>query len=267
MDFQKPLVVYVPCYNCRNTVVDVILNIPAALHARMECLVVDNQSQDGTPEAVLAAIQARRFPFKVHLARTRQNLDYAGSQKLAYGLCLQSAAPAHVIMLHGDGQYPPALLEKFIPFLSGGDSPALVNGYRDKQAYPTLEETPPASYLIIKTLSWLENLATGFRYREWHTGFVMYQTRFLRKIPLEALTPTRHIDGELLICAGVLNEKTAAVPIYKRYKDFQGFAGWARILYILDVAGIVLGYWTGRHRRLLRSPAAAVARQDYDVLA
>ena len=231
--FAKKLLIYVPAYNNRGRILDVLKGIPRRIAEDAEILVIDNQSADGTSEVVLGAREDGVIPAGTHLARPFENLGYAGSQKLAYTLALASQEVERVVMLHGDGQYDPALLPRLLdPALADC---GLVYGYRTKGAYGQKEETPPAAYLVIKLLSLLESLYTGCFRREWHSGFVMYRTSFLRRVRLSALTSSRHIDGQLLYLSGALSVAVKAVPIYKLYKGYEGFAGMERSRYILDV--------------------------------
>lgn len=230
----------------------------------MECLVIDNQSSDGTSDAVLAEIRSGGPGFPVHVIRPRANLGYAGSQKLAYALACASPAVRNVIMLHGDGQYPPELLRLYEPYLETDF--AIVSGYRSKKAFPQQEETPWGTYAVIKTLNLIESLVTLQWRREWHSGFVMYSTDFLRKVPLRRLSTSCHINGEMLMLAGVRKSRTASVPIYKRYKGHEAFAGAARFRYVLRVFGLMWKYRLGHHRRLLRGPIEPV-EDAFDLLA
>lgn len=264
--FTKKIIVYVPCHNCESFVWDTLRGIPEELHERIECLVVDNFSSDSTSEVVKQAIADRGFPFEIILIRTRKDLGYAGSQKLAYTLTSEAPEVEKVIMLHGDGQYDPALLRKFLPYIDSDPANAAINGFRDKKTYPEEDETPHTTYRIIKFLNRIENLVTGFKQKEWHSGFVMYSTAYLRKIPFHRLTDTRHLDGEMLICAGVLGERTLSVPIYKRYKDFESFSGIPKMRYVLNVIKLLFKFRSGFHRRLFAKEVNNKVPHEFDRL-
>jgi hypothetical protein len=153
-------------------------------------------------------------------------------------------------MLHGDGQYPPCLLSKLQPYFSS--TAAIVYGYRSKRLYKDNEETPFLTYIVVKLLNIVENICTGFKFKEWHSGFVMYSVDFLRSIPLNKLTKTRHIDGEILMLAGELQERTMPIPIYKRYKEYIGFGGLSLIKYVgLHVPTVIIKNVKGHHKKIL----------------
>jgi glycosyltransferase involved in cell wall biosynthesis len=264
LNFQKPVLVYLPCYNCAETVLTTLSAIPTEMHADIECLVIDNQSPDGTAQIVSRAIQENRFPFKIAVIQPQDNIGYAGSQKLAYSLAVKSERVKNVIMLHGDGQYPAELVAGFRDYL--GQGLAIVNGCRSKRVFFRKEETPWLTYLIIKCLSGLESALLGIRQKEWHSGFVMYSTDFLRKIPLAQLSATMHIDGEFLMCAAVLGEPTRSLPIYKKYKELDALGGWKRIEHILNVFKLIRKYKQGHYHRILNAPMPAAVAYGFKIV-
>ena len=263
LTFKKPILIYLPCYNCGKTIGEVLENIPENFHGIAECLVLDNLSEDSTIETVLREKAALKDRIKISLIRNRENYGYAGSQKLAYSLACRCEEVKYVIMLHGDGQYPPSLITKFLPFIE--KDYAVVNGYRSKDYYPEEEETPICTYLTIKLLNVIESFITGIQQREWHSGFVMYSTEFLRRIPLSLLSNTRHIDGEFLYCAGILGANTASVPIYKQYIGREAFGGVAKVLYLAKVLQAIVRYKTNYYHKVLEKKTGIEIDYKYDV--
>jgi len=245
---NKKILVYMPCYNCAGKIRQTFQEIPNELHSQFECLVIDNHSTDNTKDIIEEIIREEVYPFKIHFIRTDKNLGYAGSQKLAYRFALQHECISHVIMLHGDGQYPPALLNDIMPYTEKDFE--LVYGYRIKKNH-SKEETPWPRYITIKTLSWIESFLLGIKHKEWYSGFVMYRTDFLRKIPLEQLSSTMHIDGEFLMCAHILKSKTYAVPIYKRYKVFKKLSSLTGVSVIIHIFKLIYRYRRGYYRRII----------------
>lgn len=231
--FTRRLLIYVPTYNCSDTIVDVLRSIPPPVQMLADLLVVDNCSEDGTAQVILEARRKGTIRADTIVVQPARNVGYAGSQKLAYSLACQSAAVEWVAMLHGDGQYPPQLLDKFAARLES--TAGIVYGHRSKLMYPLREETPITTWLIIRSLSLLESLLTGVFRIEWHSGFAMLATRFLRRLNLSALTSTPHIDGHLLFAAHALGESVETIPIYKLYKSLSPFDGLARRQYVYDV--------------------------------
>ena len=240
LKLEKEIIIYIPSYNCEDHIDSVLRKIPDSFWNVADVLVVDNHSEDKTVAQVLA-FNLRNSPDRqANVVRPVRNIGYAGSQKFAYQLALQFSAAQWVIMLHGDGQYAPELLERLTPFFSSDYG--IVCGYRSKRRCGEKEETPLFAFLVITFLSVLESLLTMCFRREWHSGFVMHSRRFLSEIEISELTDTRHIDGQMLFAASVVGEKVKEVPIYKRYKGYAEFAGWERIKYVIHVLTLAVSF-------------------------
>ncbi len=240
ISLSKRLLIYIPTYNCARYIVSVLDEIPAEFWNLADILVVDNRSTDETVNNIQKARSEHRWPNPIHLIQPNKNIGYSGSQKLAYSIALNSGTTERVIMLHGDGQYPPELLSEYSPYIDS--EYGLVYGYRDKSTYPRKEETPAGTYRIIKALSALESLVTGHSRKEWHTGFVMYSREFLQQLDLEELTDTYHIDGHIQFASGELGTNVKAIPIWKRYKDYEQLKGLNRLTYIFHVMRLMVQF-------------------------
>ncbi|MDY6786168.1 MAG: glycosyltransferase family 2 protein [Cyanobacteriota bacterium] len=264
LPFTKEILIYIPCYNCESTIASVLHNIPQEFWDRSECLVVDNCSKDKTLEAAAQEIKEGQYSLPISLIRTRQNIGYAGSQKLAYQLAIASPSVSQVIMLHGDSQYPPSLLLKLLPHVNSGK--AIVNGYRDKSLYRDRDETPWSTYMTIKILNALENWVTGMNQKEWHSGFVMYSRHFLERVPFDFISDTYHIDGEMLIIANLLKLPILSVPIYKHYEGKQRLLLWGRIKYTFTVLKLLLRYRRINLKKLRHSKQSPKQSYDYDII-
>ena len=237
---SKSLLIYIPAYNCGKYIVSVIDEIPSHFWDIADILIVDNCSTDDTLVNIQKARSETRWPQPVQVVQPEENLGYSGSQKLAYSIVLNSTATQRVIMLHGDGQYPPELLNVFTPYIESEHG--LVYGFRDKSAYPDIEETPASTYRIIKALSALESFVTRHSRKEWHTGFVMYSREFLEQLDFEALTDTYHIDGHIQFASGEFGTDVKAIPIWKRYKNYEQLKGLNRITYIFHVLRLMVQF-------------------------
>lgn len=256
----KPILIYLPAYNCASIAADVVRSIPSAFAGRAEALLIDNSSPDGTAELVSRSLAQHPGPIPCHIIRTRRNLGYAGSQKLAYEIALANPEVEHVIMLHADGQYPPELASEF---LRECDSEAdIVYGYRSKLRFGTKEETPLLAFAVIRILSILESIVTMTFRKEWHTGYIMYRTRYFKKIPFQVLTNTPHIDGHLLYAGGRFRAPTKGIPIFKRYKNLIAFSGGERIKYVFDVFRLMFSF---RNTPLVNvAPVKIYSESDYE---
>jgi len=230
---QHRVLIYIPSYNVEERLVPLIDEIPDKLWDIADVMVIDNRSTDNSYRNVIQANEQKRWPKQVIAVQTEINLGYSGSQQMAYGIAMDNPNVEAVVMLHGDGQYSPVQVEKLLAYL---DEPYdVVYGYRSWRNFFGKDETPISSYITIKVLSLIESLLTGYFRREWHSGFVMYKTGFLRAVNFENITKTMHIDGHLLFAAGKLKKAVKAVPIFKRYKNYPQLLPTQRMKYVLQV--------------------------------
>jgi glycosyltransferase involved in cell wall biosynthesis len=264
IQFTKPLLIYIPAYNCEKYIVSVLDEIPSQFWDIADILIVDNCSTDKTLANIQQARSENRWPKPINVIQPERNLGYSGSQKLAYSLAIKSKVSQKIIMLHGDGQYPPELLDVFSPHIESDYD--LVYGFRDKSAFPDLEETPAGTYRIIKALSGLESFVTGHSRKEWHTGFVMYSCEFLKQIDFDALTDTYHIDGHLQFVSGEFKSKVKALSIWKRYKNYEQLKGLNRITYIFHVLRLMVQFRLQGFSKLV-ADSTTVHYQPFTVIA
>jgi glycosyltransferase involved in cell wall biosynthesis len=235
---MQPLI-YLPAYNCAKTIVPTIREIPESIAKAARILVLDNSSGDETSRLAAEHLKGTEWRGRATVLRTTRNLGYAGSQKLAFRIAQSDAAIPFLVMLHADGQYPPRFLPDFFEKLQGGADVAY--GCRSKEKFGDLEETPFKVKLAITVLNTMESILTGCpKIKEWHSGYVGYSTSLLKILNLSAITNTRHIDGNMLFAATKLGARIESVPIFKRYKDFEGFHGPAAYGYILHCLGLML---------------------------
>ena len=237
---SKKLLIYIPAYNCGKYIVSVLDEIPSHFWDIADIFIVDNCSTDDTLANIQKARAENRWPNPVQVIQPESNLGYSGSQKLAYSIALNSQITQKVNMLHGDGQYPPELLEVFAPYIDSNHG--IVYGFRDKATYPHIEETPTGTYRIIKALSALESFVTGHSRKEWHTDYVMYSREFLEQLDLEALTDTYHIDGHIQFVSGEFGTNVKAISIWKRYKNYEQLHGLNRMTYIFHVMRLMVQF-------------------------
>lgn len=230
------LLLYIPTYNCEKFVTTLLDSIPKDLLSQLQFLVVDNQSQDQTVNKIKQWFKSSGA--RGELLIPKNNLGYAGSQKIAYNYFLQHTRLSHILMLHGDNQYNPA----FIPLFSKYRNYDVVSGMRSKRKYFKQDETPWITYFIIKTLSLIESLLLNTPLFEWHSGYVMYSRDFLKKINWQNITTVPHIDGHLLFVAHSLKMKIKTIKIYKRYKNLVVFEGLSRLKYVVNVFKLMIRF-------------------------
>lgn len=213
------VLVLILAYNAERHICGVLERIPSELlnSSEVHFLVLDDASDDAGVEAALSWVAGRDVT-NVTVLRNGVNQGYGGNQKLGYRLALDCSFD-FAVLLHGDGQYSPTLLPAVIEVWrrTGAD---VVLGTRMWSAASARRGGMPA-YKIVgnRVLTRLQNLLTGGRLSEYHTGLRGYATAFLRKVPFEINTNDFHFDTEILLQAFHARAKVAELNIPTHYGD------------------------------------------------
>ena len=214
MIFQTKNIIYIPTYNHSSTIYKLLDDLKN-INFDFDVLVVDDCSTDNTLLEIKKFLKKNKNQLNLNLIKTKKNSGYAMSVKTAFSIFINLTNCENIIVLHGDGQYTPDLINKFSDFLK--KDCAIVQGYRFKSSYPDKDQTPFLAYITIKLLNYYENIICGTKFKEWHSGFALYKRNFVSKISLYNLTNTMHVDGNLLYISKLLKQKVFSIKIYKKY--------------------------------------------------
>jgi len=232
---DKKIVCYVPAYNARDLMEEVIRGIPQdAMEALHRILIIDDGSTDGTRE--LADGLASEFPSILPISHER-NMGYGAVQKTAFRWLLQNGGDV-AVMLHSDGQYPPEyLLPMLAPFEKGADvvggSRILFGDMRDGGMSRT-------RYWGTICLNGLENLVFRQKLTSYHSGYKAYSARALKEIPFQEYSDTFNFDSEMLVGAIRAGLTIREVPIPTIHGE--GFSSLKPVPYGLSVLRTVVRY-------------------------
>jgi len=232
MKFSSKNIVYIAMYNNSKNLLDLLKNLNK-INFEFDILLVDDNSIDDSYEIAKKFFQSNKTNGNINFLKTNKNYGYASSQKIAYSLLTKQKCCENIIMLHGDGQYEPLLVNKFEKYLLSDYS--IVHGYRDKKIYSNIDQTPIIAYFVIKLLNTYENFILNSAFKEWHSGFVMYKKEFLQKIQINELINSPHIDGNILYVCKLLKAKILAIPIYKKYNKNNNYNFFNMFKYLLSV--------------------------------
>jgi len=205
-------------YNAEKTIESVLRRIPAELAACLaEIYVIDDFSRDNTAQAAADA-GARLGMRNLRVFRTPANQGYGGNQILGYTYAIRQGFDV-VVMLHGDGQYPPEHLPHLIaPFADTATACTL--GSRMVRRLDALRGGMPLyKWLGNQVLTWFENRMLRAGLTEFHTGYRAYRLDTLRQIPFEHNSHDFHFDTEILIQLISWGRKIVEVAMPTHYGD------------------------------------------------
>lgn len=186
---DKKVVVVMPAYNAARTLRETYDEVMAQRIVDL-VIIVDDASGDGT-----AAIAANLPNTIVHIHPS--NRGYGANQKTCYALALQQGADI-IIMVHPDYQYTPKLIPAMASMI-GSELYCCVLGSRILGGYALKGKMPVWRYVANRFLTFVENILTGAKLSEYHTGYRAFSRRLLEQLPLEANSDDFVFDNQMLV--------------------------------------------------------------------
>ena len=210
--------VLVVAYNAEKKLADVLQRIPEVSNdIKLEVLVCDDASLDKTSEVGHQFVT--EFQRKdINIVRHEINLGYGGNQKFGYEWAVTNNFDA-VVLLHGDGQYAPELIESFIrPILS--HKADVVLGSRMMTKGSALSGGMPLyKFVGNKILTRWQNFITGTELSEWHCGYRAYSVQSLKSINYLENSDGFDFDTQIILQMNSAGKQIIEVPIPTYYGD------------------------------------------------
>jgi glycosyltransferase involved in cell wall biosynthesis len=236
----KKIVVVLPAYNAAKTLRATIEGVPKGFVD--EFILVDDASQDET--------EALSRELGLTTIRHPKNRGYGGNQKTCYTAALASSADV-IVMLHPDYQYSPRLVPAIAWLVASGEYDVAL-GSRILGGTALSGGMPRYKYFSNRVLTFLQNLATGAKLSEYHTGFRAFSRQALESVPWKDNSDDFVFDNEILneILAEGLRIGEISCPT--KYFDEASSISFARsVRYGLGVVAGALKYRL-RHRKASR---------------
>jgi glycosyltransferase involved in cell wall biosynthesis len=185
---DKKVIVIMPAYNAAETLRRTYDEVMAQDVVDL-VIIVDDASSDET-----AAVAGALPSAVVHTHPS--NLGYGANQKTCYHLALQHEADI-VIMVHPDYQYTPKLIPAMASMIGNGLY-SCVLGSRILGGYALKGGMPLYKYIANRFLTLVENILTGAKLSEYHTGYRAFSRELLEQLPLQANSDDFVFDNQML---------------------------------------------------------------------
>jgi len=185
----KKVVVVMPAYNAAETLVQTYNEVMAQGLVDL-VIIVDDASEDKTSAIAseLAGAIVQTHP---------ENLGYGANQKTCYKLAMQNEADI-IIMIHPDYQYTPKLIPAMASIIGNGLYPCVL-GSRILGGYALKGKMPIWKYISNRFITLVENLLTGAKLSEYHTGYRAFSRQVLEQLPLEENSDDFVFDNQMLL--------------------------------------------------------------------
>jgi len=218
MSSSPRILIFVVAYNAEKTLESVLERIPPELYRdNVEVLVIDDSSTDATFQKGIAA-ETASHGFKITVLRNPENQGYGGNQKLGYRYAIENGFD-FVALLHGDGQYAPEKLPFLLAPLIQGEADAVFGSRMIHKKDALKGGMPLYKWIGNQTLTRFQNALLGTALSEFHSGYRLYATAALRKIPFERNSNDFHFDTDIIIQLVHAGLRIRELPIPTFYGD------------------------------------------------
>ncbi|MEM8739456.1 MAG: glycosyltransferase [Planctomycetota bacterium] len=213
------VLVLVVSYESERHIVEVFERVPGALFNRDDVtfLYLDDASSDGGPARLRGWLSERGIG-NVLVARNPQNQGYGGNQKIGYRYAVENGYDL-VVLLHGDGQYAPEMLPRFIEVYREDRADVILGTRMHSTQSARAGGMPWHKVVGNRFLTWYQNKLTGLELSEYHTGYRAYSTAFLRSVPVGINTNDFHFDTQILLQAANVGALFREINIPTHYGD------------------------------------------------
>lgn len=227
----KKITVVMPAYNAASTLHRTLAEIDR--NVVDDIILVDDCSKDNTADV------ARELGLRtlVH----EHNRGYGGNQKTCYTEALRTGAEV-VVMLHPDYQYTPKLLTAMASLIAVGQFDVVL-GSRILSGGALTGGMPVYKYVANRALTAFENLFTGAKLSEYHTGYRAFSAEVLRTLPLEENSDDFVFDAQMLAQCIYFGYRIGEISCPTRYEADSSSINFQRsVVYGLGVVGTTLLY-------------------------
>lgn len=183
-----------------------------------EVFVFDDGSVDDTHKLGVEYAQKSERRDKINVYKNPVNLGYGGNQKVGFQYAIDKSMD-YVILLHGDGQYAPELLSELIA-AAVFDGNKVVFGSRMLDKRGALRDGMPFyKWVGNQVLTGIQNILLGMNLSEFHSGYRMYATEFLKTVNFLQNSDGFDFDTQIIIQTRIANTPIKELPFPTFYGD------------------------------------------------
>ena len=212
------ILIFIVAYNAEKTISSVLQRIPEELRCKdIEVLIIDDSSKDETFRAGLKHEKAAS-DFKITILRNPENQGYGGNQKLGYRYAIDHGFDI-VALIHGDGQYAPEKLPVLLEPLVKGEAAAVFGSRMINKQDALKGGMPLYKWVGNQVLTTFQNALLGTSLSEFHSGYRLYSTKALARIPFDRNSNDFHFDTDIIVQLVFAGLKIVEIPIPTFYGD------------------------------------------------
>jgi glycosyltransferase involved in cell wall biosynthesis len=250
----KHIVVVMPAYNASKTLEKTVRELPEIVDST---ILVDDKSTDGTVQ------MAEKLGLQIFVHD--KNYGYGRNQQTCYREALAAGADI-VVMVHPDYQYTPFLVTAMASMIAFGVYDVVL-GSRILGGGAMKGGMPFYKYVANRFLTAFQNVFTGAKLSEYHTGFRAFARDVLLTLPILENSDDFIFDNEILAQCVYFGYRIGELSCPTKYFEEASSINFARsVKYGFGVLGTTLKCWLQKsgiaHYRLF-SPAGRKLLLDY----
>lgn len=234
---DKKVIVIMPAYNAAETLRQTYDDVMAQEVVDLVIIVDDGSSDETTAIAkTLPQTTVHTHP---------KNKGYGANQKTCYKLALEHGADI-IIMVHPDYQYTPKLIPAMTSMIGNGLYHCIL-GSRILGGYALKSGMPWWRYISNRFLTLFENIMTGAKLSEYHTGYRAFSRQLLERLPLDRNSDDFVFDNQMLAQILWLDYKIAEVSCPTKYSvETSSVNFWRSIKYGFGCLSTAIKYRLAR---------------------
>jgi glycosyltransferase involved in cell wall biosynthesis len=237
----KSIAVVLPAYNAEKTLAATVAELPDAVDVR---ILVDDGSKDRT------VALARRLGLTVFVHD--RNYGYGRNQQTCYREAVAAGADI-AIMVHPDYQYTPLLVTAMASMIAYGVYDVVL-GSRIVGGGSRQGGMPLYKYVGNRFLTAFQNLTSGAKLSEYHTGYRAFGREVLTRLPLLENSDDFVFDNQILAQCIWFGYRIGELSCPTKYFPEASSINFARsVKYGLGVVGTSLEL-LGQRLGILRRP-------------
>jgi glycosyltransferase involved in cell wall biosynthesis len=230
----KKIAVVMPAYNAEKTLPQTVGELPDAVDIR---ILVD----DGSTDATVRVAESMGLKVFTH----DRNYGYGRNQQTCYREALAAGADI-VVMVHPDYQYSPLLVTAMAGMVASGVYDVVL-GSRILGGGALKGAMPRYKYFANRVLTAFQNLMSGAKLSEYHTGFRAFTCDVLRQLPLLENSDDFVFDNEMLAQCIFFGYRIGEISCPTKYFEQASSINFARsVKYGFGVLATTLKLWLQR---------------------
>ena len=163
---------------------------------KVKIFISEDNSKDDTLEIAKAIYKKNKS--LVILKKNKKRLNYGGNIKSCLNYAIKNNFD-YAVMVHGDGQYHPKYILSIIKKLEQNDSAAVCGSRMINKKNALKGNMPFYKFVGNIFLTKLFNVIYSTNFTNCHTGYWIYNFKYIKKNTLLSLTNTFNFDNQMRI--------------------------------------------------------------------